>query len=72
MQWPTTVLVIPLLPTLLGLIKKRAPPYPHAIATFDIYVQLLLPVYFLQALASSEVQLGIAEEGYCNDLVNCG
>jgi hypothetical protein len=33
MLWPTTVLVFPLVPTLLVLIKKRAPPYPHAIAT---------------------------------------
>jgi hypothetical protein len=37
MQWPTTVLVFALFPTLLGLMKKRAPPYSHAIATFDIY-----------------------------------
>jgi hypothetical protein len=36
MQWLTTVLVFPLFPTLLGLIKKSAPPYPHATATSDI------------------------------------
>jgi hypothetical protein len=35
MQWPTTVLVIPLFPTLLELIKKMAAPYPHAITTSD-------------------------------------
>jgi hypothetical protein len=34
---PTTVLVFLLFPTLLGLIKKRAPPYPHGIAIPDIY-----------------------------------
>jgi hypothetical protein len=37
MQWPTMVLVFPLFPTLLGLIKKRAPPYPPAIAPSDIH-----------------------------------
>jgi hypothetical protein len=37
MQWPTTVLVFPLFPTLLELIKKRAAPYPHAKTTSDIY-----------------------------------
>jgi hypothetical protein len=36
MQWPTTVLVFPLFPTLIKLIKKRAAPYPHAITTTDI------------------------------------
>jgi hypothetical protein len=37
MQRPTTALVFPLFPTLLGLIEKRAAPYPHVIATSDIY-----------------------------------
>jgi hypothetical protein len=37
MQWPKTVLVFPLFPTLLELIKKRAAPYPIAITTSDIY-----------------------------------
>jgi hypothetical protein len=37
MQWPTTVLVFPLFPTLLELIEKRAAPYPPEITTSDTY-----------------------------------
>jgi hypothetical protein len=37
MQWPTTVLVFPPFPTILGLIKKRAAPYPHVIVISDVY-----------------------------------
>jgi hypothetical protein len=37
MQWPGTVLVFPLFPTLLWQFKKRAPPYPHALVISDIY-----------------------------------
>jgi hypothetical protein len=41
MQWPTTVLVFPPFPTLLWLIKKRAAPYPYALATSDILYTLV-------------------------------
>jgi hypothetical protein len=37
MQWPTTVLVFPPFPTILGLIKKRAAPYPNVIVISDVY-----------------------------------
>jgi hypothetical protein len=45
MQWPTTVLVFPLFPTLLWLIKKRAAPDPHAIATSYIYYSSSPSIY---------------------------
>jgi hypothetical protein len=53
MQWPTTV--FPLFPTLQGLIKKRAPPYPHAISTSDIcssYSPYISSKYKPQALGN--------------------
>jgi hypothetical protein len=36
MQWPATVLVFPLFPTLLWLFIKRAPSYSHGLATTDL------------------------------------
>jgi hypothetical protein len=50
MQWQTKVLVFPLFPTLLGLIKKRAPPYPHAKATSEIYCTVVTPRIFPPSL----------------------
>jgi hypothetical protein len=36
MQSPATVLEFPLFPTLLAIIKKSEPPYPHGLETSDI------------------------------------
>jgi hypothetical protein len=46
-------LVLPLFPTLLKLIKKRAPPYPHGIATSDIYSTVVIPCIFPPSYACS-------------------
>jgi hypothetical protein len=64
MQWPTTVLVFPLFPTLLELIKKRATPYPHAITTSDIPVSYTvggLEIETSQKKKPIEIEISILE-----------
>jgi hypothetical protein len=63
MQWITSLLVFPLFPTLLGLIEKRALPFPHAIATSDILYSSYSPYVASKLLANNS----LAE--YFRDLV---
>jgi hypothetical protein len=53
MQWPRKVLVFPFFPTLLGLIKKRAAPYPHAIATSTVVTPRVFPPSSYPTLSKS-------------------
>jgi hypothetical protein len=70
MQWPTTVLVFPLFPKLLGLtgIKKRAPPYLLVIASSERYT-IITPCIFPPS-SVARFSRGFAANGakYCRYL----